>query len=197
MAMVVSASLAVSNVSEFIAYAKAHPGKINYGASGIGSLSHLAAELLQEKAGIKMYFVPYQSGTQVNLAVAADEIQMMILTLPDVKTALGLNKTLKALAVTSPQRTPLMPDVPAMAETLPGYSVEVNFGLLAPVGTPERVTRKLADAVKALLLDEAVRKQFVGVGVLPTSSTPEDYAKAIQADYDLWAPIIARLNLGK
>ncbi len=197
MAMVVSASMPVQNTAEFIAYAKANPEKVNFGISGIGSLSHLSGELLQQKAGIKFHLVPYQSGSQVTLAVAANEIQMMILTVPDVKAALNINKALKVLAVTSPERSSLLPNVPAMAETIPGYAVEVNFGLLAPAGTPEPIKAKLAEAVRSVLTDEAVKQKFLGVGVQATPSSPEQYAKTIQADYDLWEPIIRSFGLKK
>lgn len=197
MAMVVSASMPVNNTAEFIAYTKANPEKVNFGISGIGSLSHLAGELLQQKAGIKFHLVPYQSGSQVTLAVAADEIQMMILTVPDVKAALNINKALKVLAVTSPERSALLPDVPAMAEVLPGYAVEVNFGLLAPAGTPEPVKNKLAESVRTVLSDEAVRQKFFSVGVQAAPSSSEQYGKIIKADYDLWEPIIRSFGLKK
>jgi tripartite-type tricarboxylate transporter receptor subunit TctC len=197
MVMVVSADLPVKNVAEFIAYVKANPGKVNYGAPGVGSFGHLAAELLQKDAGIQMYFVPYQNGTQVNLALAAGEVKMTINSLPDGRSALNLDKGIKALAVTSAERTPLMPDVPAMSETLPGFSVEQHFGLLAPAGTPDKIVRSLGDAVRLSLADEAVRKQYISLGLMPVSSSSEELAKVMKADYDRWEPIISGLGLKK
>ena len=197
MVMVVSPDLPVSNVAEFIAYVKANPGKVNYGAPGVGSFGHLATELLQQKAGIQMYFVPYQNGTQVNLALSTGEVKMTITSLPDARTAMGLNKGVKALAVTSLQATPLLEGVPPLSETLPGLFVEQYFGLLAPAGTPAKIVQSLAEAVKVSLADEAVRKQYLGLGLLPVSSTSDGLAAIMKADYDRWEPIISGLGLKK
>lgn len=197
MVMIVSADLPVANVAEFIAYVKASPGKVNYGAPGVGSFGHLAAELLQKQTGMQMYFVPYQNGTQVNLALSTGEVKMTINSLPDARTAMGLNKGIKALAVTSPQATPLLPGVPALSETLTGVFVEQYFGLLAPAGTPDKVVQALGEGVKASLADEAVRKQYLNLGMQPVSSTSEELARVMKADYDRWEPIISTLGLKK
>jgi tripartite-type tricarboxylate transporter receptor subunit TctC len=197
MVMLVSGDLPVSNVAEFIAYAKANPGKVNYGAPGVGSFGHLAAELLQKEAGIQMYFVPYQNGTQVNLAVAAGEVKMMIISLPDARTALGLGKGVKALAVTSPEPTPLMPGVPAMSATIRGYSVLQHFGLLAPAGTPPHIVQSLGEAVRVSLSDDSVRKQYITLGLSPISSSSDELAKIMAEDYERWEPIIKSLGLKK
>ena len=197
MIMVVSADLPVKNVAEFIAYVKANPGKVNYGAPGVGSFGHLAAELLQKETGMQMYFIPYQNGTQVNLALAAGDVKMTINSLPDGRSALNLDKGIKALAITSPERTSLMPGLPAISETLPGFSVEQTFGLLAPAGTPDKTVRSLGEAVKLSLADEKVRQQYLGLGLLPASSSSEELAKIMKADYDRWEPIISALGLKK
>jgi tripartite-type tricarboxylate transporter receptor subunit TctC len=197
MVLLVSADVPVNNLAEFIAYAKTNPGKLNYGAPGVGSFGHLGAELLQKKAGIQLYFVPYQNGTQVNLALSTGEVKMMIISLPDARTAMGLNKGIKALAVTSPQATPLMPGVASLSETLPGVFFEQYFGLLAPEGTPDSVIQSLAEAVKVSLAEESVRKQYLALGIQPFSSTSDELARIMKADYDKWEPIIDSLGLRK
>ena len=194
MVVLASQDTPASNIREFIAYAKANPGKVNYGATGFGSFGHLAAELIQKEASIQLFFIPYQSGSQVNVALAQGDIKMSILSVPDARTALNMGRGIKALAVTSAEPTSLMPGVPTLAETIPGIVVEQNFSVLAPFETPSAIIRYLADAIKATLEDPTVRQQYLNLGVNPASSTPERMGELMKADYAKWGPIIKSLD---
>lgn len=194
MVMVVSGDLPVANVAEFIAYAKANPGKVNYGTAGIGGLGHLSGELFQKMTGTKIELVPYTTGSQTNLAVANGEVKMMFNSLPDARIAIGMGKGAKAIAVTSPGPTSLMPGVPPLADTIPGFVAVNRFSVLAPAHTPANVVKVLGDAVRASMSDETVRQQYTTLGLEPRTSSPEELAKLIADDYARWEPIIKALN---
>ncbi len=197
MVMVVSGDIPVSNVAEFIAYLKANPGKINFGTAGIGSFGHLAGELFQKMTGTKMELVPYSTGTQTNVAVANGEVKMMINSLPDARTAIALGKGAKAIAVTTAASTPLMPGVPPLSDTVPGFVAVNHFGVLAPANTPANIVKILGDAIRASMADEAVREQYTKLGLEPKSGSAEEMAKLIADDYARWEPIIKTLKIGK
>lgn len=193
MAMLVSPTIPVTSVSELIAYAKAHPGKVEYGTSGVGSFGQLAVELFQQRSGAQLLAVPYQGGTQAILGLLAGDVKVIVVSLPDARNAVQQNKGVRAIAVTSPQRTELMEGVPAMAETLPGYVVVQHFGLLSPAGTPPDIVKKLADATAAALAAPEVREKFVSLGMIPVSSSPQEFGQVMAEDRAHWGPIIAKL----
>jgi len=193
MAMLVSSTIPVTSVAELIAYAKNNPGKVEYGTSGVGSFGQLAVELFQQRAGVKLLAVPYQGGAQAILGLLAGDVKVIVVSVPDARNALQQNKGVRAIAVTSPERTDMMKGVPAMAESLPGYVVMQHFGLLSPAGTPADVVRKLAEATATALAEPEVREKFTSLGMLPVSSTPEELGKVIADDREHWGPIIAKL----
>lgn len=197
MVMVVSGDMPAKNVAEFLAYVKANPGKVNYGTAGVGSFGHLAGELLQKMTGTKMETVPYATGSQTDLAVANGEVKMMINSLPDARVAIGMGKGARAIAVTTAKASSLMPDVPPLSDTIPGFEAVNHFGVLAPANTPPAIVKILGDAIRASMTDEAVREQYVKLGLEPKTGTSEELGKLIADDYARWEPVIKSLEINK
>lgn len=197
MVMVISGDTPASNVAEFIAYVKAHPGKVNFGTAGIGSFGHLTGELFQKMTGTQMELVPYTTGTQADMAVANGEIKMMLNSLPDARVALGVGKGAKAIAVTSAEESALMPGVPPLAATVPGFVAVNHFGVLGPANMPANVVKTLGDAIRSSMSDEAVRQQYTTLGLEPKTGSSEELAKLIADDYTRWEPIIKTVSLAK
>lgn len=188
--LTVGPSVPVTSVRELIALAKAKPGTLNYGTSGIGSLGHLAALRFAKALGIEVTHVPYKSAPDVINAMLRGDVGFFfdspITALPFIRGG-----KVKALAVTSPQRSPVMPDVPTVAEAaLPGFEVLGWNGMLAPAGTPRPVIDKLnADVVRVLRMPDIV-KQLADQGVDLVGNTPEQFAAIISADIGKWREII-------
>jgi tripartite-type tricarboxylate transporter receptor subunit TctC len=188
--LVANPGLPVKTVRDLIELAKKRPEQITYSSSGIGGAPHLAGELFDEMAGVKLAHIPYKGsgpsfsdllGGQVSLT-----FDSLIQALPYVKEG-----TLRPLAVLAATRSALLPDVPTLAESgVPGYNFANWFGLVAPAGTPADVIRKLNADVREVLADPAVRKQLAGMGVVPADSSPEQFAELIQADSRKWGRII-------
>ena len=187
--------LAVSNdapfktFAEMIAYAKGNPGKLSYGSAGIGSTLHLAAEFLKRAAGINMIHVPYKGAAQATTDLVGGQIQMMfgpaVAILP-----LAQSGKVRALAVTSLKRSSLMPDLPTVAESVPGFEVTGWYGLAAPAGTPKPIVAKLnAEANRALKSPELI-EQFRVQGYEPLGGTPEEMKTQIRNDVAQWTKII-------
>ena len=188
--IVANPKFAPSNVKELIAAAKAKPGEVNFASSGPGQSTHLSAELFSSMAGVKMTHVPYKGSapalTDTMGGQTAIFFDTMLSAMPHVRGG-----KLKALAVTSAQRSPAAPDIPTVAESgLPGYEAIAWNGLLAPAGTPKEVVAKLnAEMKKALELPE-IRERFAAQGFAAAYSTPEDYTRFINAEVDKWAKVV-------
>ena len=188
--IVANPKFAPNNVKELIAEAKARPGEVNFASSGPGQSTHLSAELFSAMAGIKMTHVPYKGSapalTDTMGGQTAIFFDTMLSAMPHVRAG-----KLKALAVTSAQRSPAAPDIPTVAEAgLPGYEAIAWNGLLAPAGTPKEVVAKLnAEMKKALELPE-IRERFAAQGFAAAYSTPEAYARFIEAEVDKWARVV-------
>jgi len=197
MVMLVSPAIPVKSVAELVDYAKANPKAVEYGTSGIGSFGHLAVELFQLRAKVQLYAVHYQGGAKAIVGLLANDVKVLVVSLPDAQNALKQGKGVRAIGVTSSERTELMPGVPALSETLPGYVVMQHFGLLAPAGTPADVVNRLTKATAAALGSSEVREKFVSLGMQPVSSSPAAYAKLIGEDRADWGPIIAALKSKK
>lgn len=197
MVMVVSGDMPAQNVAEFIAYVKANPGKVNYGTAGVGSFGHLAGELFQKMTGTKMETIPYATGSQTDAAVANGEVKMMINSLPDARIAIGMGKGARAIAVSTAKASSLMPGVPPLSDTIPNFEAVNHFGVLAPANTPASIVKILGDAIRASMNDEAVREQYVKLGLEPKTGTSEEFGKLIAEDYARWEPIIKSLDAGK
>lgn len=188
--LTVGPSVSASSVQELVALAKARPGALNYGTSGIGSLGHLAALRFAKALGIEVTHVPYKSAPDVINAMLRGDVGFFfdspITALPFIRSG-----KVKALAVTSPARTPVMPDVPTIAEAaMPGFEVLGWNGMLAPAGTPKPVIDKLnADVVRVLCMPDIV-KQLADQGVDVVGNTPAEFAAIIAADIAKWHEII-------
>ena len=192
--MVVSNSVPVKNVREFIAYAKANPGKLNYASAGGGSTNHLSAVLFEKAAGIQMVHVPYKGGAPAVLDTVADQTQVLFSagtqTLPNVKAG-----KLKLLAVTEAQRSPLLPDVPTVAETLPGYEMSVWYGLFGPANMPRDLVDRLNAATNTALADPAIRARMDSIGVEITRTTPAQFSTILKRDAERYGKTIRDLGI--
>ncbi len=192
--MVVNPSLPVNDVKEFIAYCKAHPGKIAYASAGPGSTNHLSAALMEKMTGCKMLHVPYKGGAPAVLSVVSGETQVLFTagtqSLPHVKAG-----KLKLLAVTENHRSPLLKDVPTVAETIPGYEMAVWYGAFGPVGLPPEITKKLNAEIDRIMMLPDVKSRMEAIGVEPVNETPEQFGRILRADADKWGKLVKELGI--
>jgi len=188
--MVVPMSLPVANVGEFIAYAKANPGKINYGSSGHGTAVHLAGELIKRVAGIEMTHVPYRGGAPAIADLIPGRIQLMFAVMPTVLPQVTAGQ-LRALGVTTARRAPQAPQLPTLAESgLPGFRVGGWFAFFMPARTPPEIVSKVHTDTTAALADPAIRERLESQGMVIIGSTPGELADLLKSELDKWGPII-------
>lgn len=166
--------LNIRSLPDLIAYAKANPGKLNYGSGGNGSAGHLAGELLKHQAGIFAVHIPYNGGNPAQLALLSGQVDYNIDNLATAAANIRAGK-LRALAVTTAQRSSVLPDVPAMAETLAGFEIDTWWGLIAPAGTPADTVRRLNTALTEALRSPEVKARFANLLADPAPSTPEAF----------------------
>jgi tripartite-type tricarboxylate transporter receptor subunit TctC len=193
--LVINPQLPFKSVAEFVAYAKANPGKLNYSTGGVGTLPHLNAELFKLASGTSILHVPYKGGGPSLTAVVAGEVQM---TFDTVSTSLQLiqDGKLRALAIVGPKRAPELPDVPAMPEIgFPAVSSGAWTALLAPHDTPPAIIVKLNAATNEALNGEAMKNALAKLGAQPRGGSPQVLADHIAREQKKWAPIVASLNL--
>jgi tripartite-type tricarboxylate transporter receptor subunit TctC len=192
--MVVNPSVPAKTLPEFIAYAKSNPGKINMASSGIGTSPHIFGELFKMMAGVNLVHVPYRSIAAAMTDLVSGQVQFMSVT-----TAASNNYvkagTLRALAVTSLTRLEELPDVPTVAEFVPGYEVSTSFGLGAPRGTSETIVDKLNREVNAALADPRMIARFHDLGGIAMAGSPADFANLMAEDTVKWAKVIRALNI--
>ena len=184
-------SLPVQSLRELAALAKSKPGQLTYASPGSGQASHLAMELFAQMTGTKFIHVPYNGGGPSIVAALAGQTQLLAGALPTLMPHVRSGK-LKALAVTSPQRTQLAPDVPTVAEGagLPGYEADVWYGMLAPAGTPAAIVNKLNAEIARLLLQRDVRDRFAALGFEPNRGSPAEFGALIKSDIVKWARVV-------
>lgn len=187
--LVVPADRPWQSLAELIAAAKARPDTINYGSSGIGGAGHLAGALLDQMAGIKTVHVPYRGGGPMMTDLIGGKVDYAFATAPTAIPQIEAGK-LRALGVPTLARSPLLPQVPTVAETLPGYEVGNWYALVGPRGLPRPIVDRLAGAMRSTLEDAEVRRHLATHGVEPTPSTPEELARFIRDETSKWAPII-------
>ena len=173
--------LNIQSVRDLIAYAKANPAKLNYGSGGNGSAGHLAGELFKNRAGIFALHIPYNGANPAQLGLLSGQVDFNFDNLAAAAPNIRSGK-LKALAVTSTQRTPLMGDVPTVADTLPGFEIDTWWGLVAPAGTPVEVVNKLNAAFTAALNSAEVKQKFANLMAEPAPSTPAQFAAFMQRE---------------
>src|ERR1700732_2321871 len=172
--MVVAASFPAQTVAEFIAYAKANPGKANMGSNGTGNLTHISGELFKMMAGVDLVHVPYRSELDAQADLITGRAQVMFHPIISCLGQIQAGK-LRALAVTTPKRVDLLPDVPTVSETVPGYEVTGGLGIGAPRDTPAEIIDKLNAAIGAGLNDASVKDRLVELGNIPMAMSPTDY----------------------
>jgi len=178
----------ISSVSQLIALAKEKPGQINIGSQGTGSAGFLSGQLMQQMAGIKLTHVPYKGGADATTAVLSGELN---LTFASTALALSLRNRLKVLAVTSPARDPILPDVPTLDESgLKGYDATFWFGFAAPAGTPQAIVTRLNALLRTAVSDPEVVKTLQSQGVNPAPSSPQELTARLRADYVKWKRVI-------
>jgi len=188
--MVVHPGVPAKSLAEFVAYAKANPGRINYSSAGQGSSGHLTGELFRARAGIDIVHINYKGGGQAVQDLLGGQIQMLMTGLATVEGHLKGGK-LRALAFTSGRRMPGAPEVPTFAESgYPGLEVFSWYGILAPAGTPQDIVRKLNADINRILQAPDVRERLSALGTEPTGGTPEQFAETIRNDTARWAKVV-------
>ena len=189
-ALVVNQSFAAKSAGELIAFARTHPGQVNFGSAGNGSLNHLLGEMVNMNQGVKLVHVPYKGAAGALTDTISGQIQMTFSSLPSVAGHIRSDK-LRALAVTGVRRSATFPNVPTFTEAgVPGLELSPWFGLLAPAGTPEAVVRKINADVAELLRDKDVLERFAGAGAEPYVTQPEQFGRILQDDIQKWSQVV-------
>jgi tripartite-type tricarboxylate transporter receptor subunit TctC len=185
--IVVHPSVPARTIPEFIAYAKANPGKMNMGSSGSGSVSHIFGELFKATVGIQLVHVPYRGGYLSDLV--AGRVQVVFGTISTCAQHVR-SGALRALAVTTATRSSELPDVPAVIETVPGYEASQWYGMTAPTGTPTEATQRLGKEINAVLADASLKARLSTVGVDPISMTAAEFGNFIAAETEKWEKVV-------
>ena len=183
--------LDIRNFSDFMRYAKAHPGQLNYGSGGNGSAGHLAGELFKSRAGIFAVHIPYNGGNPAQLALLSGQVDFnfdnLATAAPNIKSG-----KLTALAVTTPQRSGLLSDIPAIAEVLPGFAVDTWWGLVAPAQTPANIIQKLNQAFVQALQASETKTRFANLMAEPVPTTPEAFGLFMRSELGKYELVVKR-----
>ena len=186
----VQPALPVKSVADLITYAKANPGFLSYGSTGVGGPAHLAGELFESRAGVNLLHVAYKGTPPILGAVASGEVHLGYLTLAGVLGSIQAGR-IRALAVTSAKRVKGAPDIPTIAESgLPGYDVTPWYGILAPAGTPGRIVKALATEIGRIVQSPEIQERLAVQGFEATLSTPDQFRNIMRAEIDKWAKVI-------
>jgi len=192
--MVVNPSVPANTVPEFIAYAKANPGKINMASAGNGSVPHVAGELFKFMAGVDLVRVGYRGGGPALIDLLGGQVQVMFEPTLSTISYIRAGK-LRALAVTSATRSPALPDIPTVGEFVPGYEATAWFGIGAPKNTPTEIIDKLNREVNAGLADPKIKERLADLGGVPMPMTSAEFAKLITEETEKWAKVIRSANI--
>jgi tripartite-type tricarboxylate transporter receptor subunit TctC len=187
--MVVPTSLPVKSVKEFIDMAKKDPGKLNYASSGPGTPYHMAGELFKAMAGIDVVHVPYKASGDARNAVLAGQVEMMFDAVTTM-TQLAKAGNVRALGTTGTSRSALTPDLPTIAETVPGYEATIWLGLMAPKGTPKEVISFLNTAINKAIEAPEVKAAWLKQGAVPMVKTPDEFDAFLRKDIAKWANVV-------
>lgn len=187
--LVVNPSFPAKTVPEFIAYAKANPGKINFGTAGVGTVAQLAGELFKVMAGVDLVAVPYRGLAPAIADLIGGRVQAVFSTMPPALPQVRAGK-LRALAVTSAARFDALPDLPTVGDFLPGYRATLMNGLGAPKNTPAEIVEKLNKQLNAAVADPGIKNRLKAIGNVPVAMSPAEFGKYIAAETDKWAKVI-------
>jgi len=194
MYVVVNPSLPITSIRELINYAKANPGKLSYASAGNGSIHHLTTEYFKAQTGIDMVHIPYRGSGQSAPALVAGDVHVGFVGLTSVSAAIKAGR-LRTIGYASAKRSVLNPDVPAIAETVPGFDVSSPMGLAGPAGIPRDVADKIGAAVMAAVRSPDVREKMIGIGLEPAEGTGEVYAESIRRDYERFGKVVKQIGL--
>ena len=187
--MTVAPDVPAKNVAEFIAYVKANPGKVNMASSGNGTSVHLSGEMFMAMTGAKMLHVPYRGAAPATTDLLGNRVQVMFDNMPSIIGHIR-GGALRALAVTTATRSPELPDVPTVGETVTGYEASALFGMGAPKKTPPEIIARLNREINAVLAEPEIRKRLVELGGEPVIATPEDFGAMIAAETEKWEKVV-------
>ena len=193
-AMVVNPSFPAKTGAEFIAYAKANPGKINFGSAGTGSVAHASGELFKMMAGVDMQHVPYRGAPLALADLLGGQVQVMFDNLPSSIDHIR-NGRLRALGVSTPARLELLPDVPPIADFVPGYETNAFAGLGAPAATPREIVDRLNKAVGVALANPALKAKILDMGGVPMPMTPAEFGRFLAEETAKWGKVIRAANM--
>jgi tripartite-type tricarboxylate transporter receptor subunit TctC len=192
LALLVNPKLPVNSLQEFIAYSKARPGQVNYASAGNGGISHLVPEMFKNATGLYMVHIPYRGSAPAFTDLMGGQVEFMAESIPQAATYHKQGKV-RALAVTSRERNPALPDTPTVIESgLPGFEVVGFYGFLAPAGLPKDVTARLSDAFRQVLASPEVRNRMVSQGADPAFLGSEDFGKFLAAEMPRWADAVKK-----
>jgi len=187
--VLVNPGLGARTIAELIALAKREPGKLNYASAGVGSGIHLGAELFATMADIKLTHIPYKGSAPALTDLLGGHVAIYLSSLPPAISLVKEGKV-RALAVTGPKRSPVFPDLPTVADTLPGYEAVLHYGIVVPAGTPQPIIDKLSAAMTAALAEPDVRERIAADGAEVMSMTPAEYAADIDREETKWSAIV-------
>jgi tripartite-type tricarboxylate transporter receptor subunit TctC len=187
--MEVNPEVPAKTVAEFIAYAKANPGKINWATSGNGTSVHLSGELFKLMTGVELTHIPYKGSAPALTDLLAGTVQVIFDNMPPSLPHIRAGK-LRALAVTTATRSEALPEVPTVAETLPGYEASAFFGMAVPKGTPPEIVDKLNKEVNAALADANIKARLADLGGVLIPGSPADFGKLVSDETEKWAKVI-------
>jgi tripartite-type tricarboxylate transporter receptor subunit TctC len=194
LAMEVHPSFPAKTVPEFIAYAKANPGKINYGSAGVGSSLQMAGELFKLMAGVDIVHVPYRGSPAALADLLGGQLQLMFSPLPPSIAYVKSGK-LRALAVTTSTRSQALPDIPVVADFVPGYEASAWYGIGAPANTPAEIIDKLNAEINAGLADDRLKAQLIELGSVPFALSPSEFGKHLAAETEKWGKMVRTANI--
>ena len=192
--LVVHPSVPAKSVKELIALAKARPGAINFGSNGSGTLSHLTVELFKLQAGIDMMHIPYKGGPPAVIDLVAGQVSALFTALPTVYPQVRSGK-LRLIAVTGERRLAALPDIPTVAETIPGFESVQWWGMFAPAGTAAALVDRLNRDVVKILGEAEIKARFAGEGAEGAGDTPAEFAAYVKADYERWGKVVKAVGI--
>jgi tripartite-type tricarboxylate transporter receptor subunit TctC len=187
--MTVNKDVTAKTVAEFIAYVKANPGRVNMASSGNGTSVHLSGEMFMAMSGVKMQHVPYRGAAPAITDMLGGQVQVIFDNMPSIIQHIR-SGSLRALAVTTAERSSQLPDVPTVAETVPGYEASALFGMGAPKNTPKEIVERLNKEINAILAEPEMKKRLVELGGEPLIQSPEAFGDMIKAETEKWKKVV-------